>query len=225
MSGQCSLVPSCSPEPSLAMLSQESLSPKGNMGKEERLIGHLPSLPPEPESTSSPGCMHMFLWQLWWTSATMYRMFFLSHLLNHHSGGHLADGISCTGGSKILSLVAQLLVLKEKCWVANQTVCCCLQLKHFPWQIYPCAGWKEKMTQGLGDTVSCLKAEIEEGGQWCVLGERQERDWWDSFRRSWERHFHVLSTLESLKWCTRPAGPSQIIDLLVQDTFSNPHIN
>lgn len=40
-----------------------------------------------------------------------------------------------------------------------------------------------------------------------------------------ERRFHVLPTLKSLKWYIRPAGPSQIIDFLVQDTFSNPRIN
>lgn len=42
----------------------------------------------------------------------MHRMFFLAHLLKHHSGGHLADGISCTRAHcKIPSPTAQLSVL------------------------------------------------------------------------------------------------------------------
>lgn len=32
------------------------------------------------------------------------------------------------------------------------------------------------MAQGLGAAVSHLKAETEEGGQWCVRGERQKGD-------------------------------------------------
>lgn len=46
-------IPSCSPEPVLTALShseKESLFRKGNTSTQERLIGHLPSLPPEQTS-------------------------------------------------------------------------------------------------------------------------------------------------------------------------------
>jgi len=46
---QCFSVLSCSSEQFQAMLSQRFLSPKGNMGKEGRFVGHVPSLPAEPD--------------------------------------------------------------------------------------------------------------------------------------------------------------------------------
>lgn len=169
----------------------------------------------------------MFLWQLWWTSAAMYRMFFLAHLLKHHSGEDTWQMASpAPGCSKISSLAALFPVLEEKCWVAIQTVRSRLQLKGLPWWIYPGACWKKKMAQGLGAAVSPLKAETEEVGPVvCVRGEAEGIQTRQGVRRSRRRCFHVLSILESLKWYIRRAGPTQITDLLVQDTFSNPHIN
>lgn len=98
-------IPSCSPEPVLAALSQESLFRKGNTSTQERLIGHFAQSPSRANITQED------IWQM------------------------ASPAPEC---SKIPSLAVQLRAAGELLSASPH-----LQLKHFPWWIYPGAHWKQ----------------------------------------------------------------------------------
>lgn len=76
------------------------------------------------------------------------------------------------------------------------------------------------MAQG-GGAVS-VRAERQEDDLWCVFwAEDEGRHGRQGIRRTWGRHFHVLSALENLKSQINSVGASQIIDFLSK----NAHIN
>lgn len=118
-------------------------------------------------------------------------MFFLAHLLKHHSGGRLADGISCTRAHcKIPSPTAQLSVL------SGNPDCALLS----PAKAFSSMNLAEgKASQGSGAAGSCLKAETQEVIAVRCLG-RGMREIRQGIRRSQTRHFHIPSSLNGLKW-------------------------